>query len=758
MVFEGPSRDEPHRVAVKNRRNTHSASLVLRLPSWGLALLSLSLIQLALPGRADAVRTQKLPVVRLQGGPVQALAPAGVTMTPPAVPGWGMCGAFRTVGNMDATAIFAENPPNLLTEKEVFSGSVNTFMDASPRDRFDETLLTVFDLSNNLMFTDEGSRGDYTMPPDCRPLEPGCQYPGSVRSGADRSKGFGTRFRGYLRVPQDWTNNSLHFGFFVDRAVALKIWDVDPGSKPPMQKLTEHLILSHSPDRVGKPCRVSNTIVFKEAGIYPIEITGASILNSASTEFVYFIGDFDDIEEYVSAKPSAFTVDPGGFQRVPLTQFYQTLNGDAPYAYGDPTGYKGADLLLGQQCPQGSKDVPGDSLESGVCDFENIPLTPPATRAHYCNSAAVCAPCVVDTHCGVGCPACGPLQHCRLKEGGIRNDPRYYSCDICRNDSECPRGNICVEGMCSPAPNCCPEGTSQIDIAPAGQPPNYICSECNNDADCKDASKGTCDRENGRCIAAKAECNTDDNCNVTGPSGSGCQSCKTVDPNRPYCLNGSNCVQCKSDYHCAEGQFCLSGQCTYCTQDAHCGPTCVRCDLNTPYCATPISDLNPRQMVDRKCVRCLSDDHCNAGERCDPATHTCSGADKRDCPQGQVGLGDRCVECYSNIHCGCGRFCDLETNTCNQGCKDTADCQGTQCCSRETNTCLVGRCAPGTVHGGYSCGCGMADIGSAQEDLEAPEAMRLMARSRGTLVAGFATALLWLLLRRRSARAQKGWG
>ena len=755
MVFEGSSRDEPHRVAVKNRRNTQPASFASRVPFWGIALFSLSLIQLALPGRADAVRTQKLPVVRLQGGPVQALAPAGVSppVTPPALDGWGICGAFRTTGNTSAATVFDQNPDNLQTMKERFSDSVNVFMDMSPQERFDETLLAPFDLSNNVTLVNQDSLGDYQSTPGCQPLKNGCNYPGSLRSGANLTRGFGSRFRGYLRVPQGWLNSSLHFGFFTDRAVALKIWDMDAKSGA----LSEHLVLSRGPDLVSYQWRVTNTVVFKEAGIYPIEVTGASFANTAITEFVYWIGDFDDIDEYVSDQSSLFR--DKGFTLVPRTQFYQTLNGDPPYAYGDPASYKAADLLLGQQCDRQFADVPGASLEPGVCSFENIPLTPPNTRAHYCNSAAVCAPCVVDTHCGVGCPACGPGQHCRLKDGGVRNDPRDYTCNLCRTDSECPRGNVCIEGMCAPAPSCCPDGTSMIDIAPAGQPPNVICSECNSDTDCKDAAKGTCDRENGRCIEAKPDCNTDDNCNVTGPSGAGCQPCKSVDPNRPYCLNGNNCVQCKSDYNCPEGQFCLSGQCTYCTQDAHCGPTCVRCDLNTPYCATPISDLNPRQPVDRKCVRCLSDDHCGEGGRCDPATHQCVRTDTCDpaCPAGQFCYGNRCVGCYANIQCGCGQFCDLETNTCNQGCKDTADCQGTQCCSRETNTCLAGRCAPGTVHGGYSCGCGMADVGSAQEDLEAPEAVRLMARSRGVMLAGFATALLWVLLRRRRPGAQKDW-
>ena len=738
---------------MKNRRSTQPARPGLRNPSWGLALLSLSLIQSALPGRADAWTKQQLPVVQLTGGPVQALTADGASPaeTPPLLDGFGVCGAFRSEGTMNATAIFKENPTNIVINAEVFSGSVNTFMDASPRDRFDETLITLFDLSNNRLFTDESSRGDYTNPPDCRPLEPGCQFPGSLRSGADLDKGFGTRFRGYLRVPKEWVGPAVHLGFFVDRGVALKIWDLDRKT----QKRSEHLVLSHSPDRVGKPFRVTNTVFFKEAGIYPIEITGASIRNSASTEFVYFIGDIGDIEDSVSSTPSPFTDPMMPWRRVPRTQFYQTLNGDAPYAYGDPKNYRPADVLLGQQCDARFADVPGRSLEPAVCDFENIPLDPPATRAHYCNSASVCAPCVVDTHCGVDCPACGPGQHCRLMKDGIRNDPRYYACNLCRNDAECPRGQLCdADGMCQTAPSCCPEGTRQIDIALKGttdQPPHYICSECETDADCKDASKGVCDRENGRCIAAKPDCNTDDSCNVSGPNGAGCQPCKSVDPNRPYCLNGNNCVQCKSDNHCPDGQFCLSGQCTYCTQDAHCGPTCVRCPEAAPFCATTISDLNPRQPVDRKCVRCLSDEHCGEDGRCDQSTHQCVRTDTCDptCPQGQFCLGDRCVGCFSNIHCGCGKFCDLETNTCQQGCKDTADCQGTQCCSRETNTCLAGRCAPGRVHGGYSCGCGMADIGSAQDDGAVPAAVKLAAQSRGTLLAGVATALLWVLLRRR---------
>ena len=739
---------------MEKRRNTQLGGSVLRHPLWGLALFSLSVILLALPGRADANPLQDLPVVRLLGGPARALPPDGVSspMSPPASDGLGMCGAFRSAGT-EAAKIFKPNPDIVIAVTEAFSGSVNTFMDASPRDRFDETVLTPFDFSNNRRLNDEGSKGDYILTPGCQPLEPGCQFPGSIRSGADLEKGFGTRFRGYLRVPKGWVGQSVHLGFFVDRAVALKIWDADPDTKDSLQRFTEHLVLSHGPDLNGKPCRVTNTVIFKEPGIYPIEITGASILNSASTEFVYFVGDYTDIDEFTGSQESPFRTDPMRRWDLMLpTQFYQTLNGDPPYAYGDPSSYKPADLLLGQQCDQNFKDAPRRVLDRnpGVCDFENIPLRPPGARAHYCNSAAVCAPCVVDTHCGVGCPACPEGQRCRLRRNGVRNDPYYYACNLCQTDADCRRGQTCDDdGMCQEAASCCPDGTRWINIAPEGQPETFICSECEIDTDCKDAAKGICDRENGRCIAAKPDCDTDDRCDVTGPGGAGCQSCKSIDPNRPYCLNGNNCVQCKSDSHCPEGQFCLSGQCAFCTQDAHCGPSCARCPDAAPFCATPLSDLNPRQAADRKCVRCLSDAHCGDGERCDQSTHTCSAADRSDCSPGQRGLGDRCVECYANNHCGCGRFCDLETNTCQQGCKDTADCQGTQCCSRETNTCLAGRCAPGMVHGGYSCGCGMADVGTAQEEGGVPESVRRVAQSRGTLLAAAATALLWLLLRRR---------
>jgi uncharacterized protein (TIGR03382 family) len=206
-----------------------------------------------------------------------------------------------------------------------------------------------------------------------------------------------------------------------------------------------------------------------------------------------------------------------------------------------------------------------------------------------------------------------------------------------------------------------------------------------------------CDTVNGRCVAALAECNTSDRC------GPGCVRCPAE---RPLCLDGQVCVECRNDLECGEGKFCLSGECASCTTDRHCGPRCGACGRSTPYC------LSDGTTAHSTCVGCRTDTDCGGG-RCNPNTHTCENTATTcavTCAANRVCQGTACVECFADAHCPCGGTCDPATNTCSSTCEDSGDCLGVQHCSASTHLCERGRRKPGTEPRGGSFCCDTTDL------------------------------------------------
>jgi Cys-rich repeat protein len=193
-------------------------------------------------------------------------------------------------------------------------------------------------------------------------------------------------------------------------------------------------------------------------------------------------------------------------------------------------------------------------------------------------------------------------------------------------------------------------------------------------------------------VDAIPECNTADRC---GPA------CVRCPGERPFCLDGQVCVECRNDLECGDGKFCLSGECASCTDDRHCGERCEACGKDAPFCLTDGTTAGS------SCVQCRTDAECPGGT-CDSATHTCvnSGACAVTCAEDLVCNGSACVQCFADAHCPCGGTCDTATNTCSTSCEDSGDCLGVEHCSASTQVCERGRRKPGSEPRGGAFCCG----------------------------------------------------
>ncbi|MEZ4394166.1 MAG: hypothetical protein R3A48_24090 [Polyangiales bacterium] len=225
-------------------------------------------------------------------------------------------------------------------------------------------------------------------------------------------------------------------------------------------------------------------------------------------------------------------------------------------------------------------------------------------------------------------------------------------------------------------------GPDVVDAPPADAPQG-----CPSDEACPDPSAPVCDLASGRCV----RCTTaNDRC----PTGS-------------YCVGLDQCAPgCRGDQDCAQS-----------AGDG--GATSLRCDVGT-----------------RRCVECVTDAHCPAGNLCVGNLCVAGCNEGQMCPAGQSCCGGGCVNPQENTaHCGgCGMTCAVANGaaaclngTCSvgmctapyadcdamaaNGCetdtqRDVSHCGGCgmACASRPNSgaSCAAGRCE-------YACAPGFAD-------------------------------------------------
>lgn len=629
-----------------------------------------------------------------RANPEQPLAPVVVTGDPvassPTQEGTGLCIASRV-----STSPAMDFPQNSAS----FSGGINTFLETAPTTsnpnvRVTTVLRTPLDLSNNNASGLQSSYGDFVDAMGAW----GCMTGGCALFRNDTSTSFASRLRGYLNVTPEMVGRVLHFGIYTDDAASLVIYDNSA-------RFYEVIV---RPPELGLPTwRTTNSVTFRKAGLYPVELIYAEISEHAALEVSVLIGDFADFERPANDNP--VNLRTSGFSVLEPARFYQTESGRPSYP----------DL---NQCSQCKRQYTNTAGNNG-CD-----------PGYYCNGAALCAPCDSSLFCGDTCSPCGastplclnrngsftcvqcsddsqcPNGRCDLTTNECRgcktdaNCPTGQHCGAdnecheCTNDSQCPRGQVCADNTCQACStkdscagsscNCCPGGLQCASTAPGASP---TCVECTHDSQCSDGKR--CDLANGRCVDKIAECNTSERC------GDQCAKCPS---DRPYCLDGQVCVACRSDLECGDGKYCLSGECASCTTDKRCGARCGACPSETPFCLTDGTTAGS------SCVACRSDSDCGPGGSCDPTTRTCSASTcSVSCTDGNVCYGDSCVQCFADAHCPCGGTCDPATNTCTTSCNDSEDCLGgVQYCSAATLQCERGRRKPGTEPQGGAFCCG----------------------------------------------------
>ncbi|HVE88014.1 MAG TPA: outer membrane exchange protein TraA family protein [Myxococcales bacterium] len=438
------------------------------------------------------------------------------------------------------------------------------------------------------------------------------------------------------------------------------------------------------PPQLGAPTwRTTNAVTFTSPGLYPVEVLYAEIVEFSALEMSILDGTFTDFELPANQSGSV-DLAAAGFQLLTPAAFQLTEDGSLPTA--NPNACT--------QCLRQNANAPGN----GGCGAGN-----------YCNAAAICAPCTSSNFCGPSCTPCnGSTPVCATLAGvtqcvqckgdqDCRPDQKCNAgtgqCQECTTSLDCPRGKVCSpQGTCQicstddacagTSCNCC-GGNQRCLTLQAGVAPT--CAECAADADCGSGKR--CDLQNGRCVDQLPACDTSDRC---GPS---CVRCPT---DRPFCLDGQVCVSCRSDLDCGSGEFCLSGECSPCTTDRRCGGRCESCGGDTPHCDASGGAGH--------CVQCREDSDCAVGT-CDRAAGECVSGCLATCGPGTFCDGRRCVECYADSQCGCSGVCDVAMGQCVSGCNSSNDCGPAEHCSTSTGSCERGRIKPNTEPkgGGFCC-------------------------------------------------------
>ncbi|WP_428266113.1 outer membrane exchange protein TraA family protein [Haliangium sp.] len=590
---------------------------------------------------------------------------------PLAQDGTGLCSA--TAQSQDVNNDFGQ------LNAATFSNGINTFIESKvPASLVVYVVRTLLDLSNNNAEGSARSFGDFEgAVPDCP--DSGCPFP-----ILDTTTAFGSRLRGFLNVTADMVGPPIHIGLYADDAVSITFFEDGGGSR---EVLVQQPVL-------GTPTfRLTETVIFQQPGLYPVEILYVEIAEHAALEFSYIIGDPTDPRWTGDFQRPSDTdpvfLDEVGFLLFPADFFFQAISG-AP-SFPDP-----------DQCQQCSRQFAGVPSGDHGCP-----------QAYYCNEAALCAPCDTALFCGPSCSPCGAATPFCV------NVNERYQCVECGNDDHCPTGFVCADNACVPyecgvdsecsrdelcinnvcqscnrddqcagnSCNCCPVGSTggqmQCRSLAAGEEP--VCVECLGDENCTGGRR--CDLVTGQCVQVLTVNRRFDCC------GDDCVQCPD---DLPYCLasdtGGAACAECRSDVDCPDGAFCMSGQCLPCVRDRRCGLRCESCGGDTPFCD------GGDQAAQALCVGCRDNADCGEGEQCNAVSKSCEpAACAMSCAEATPYChGGQCVQCFADTQCPCGGTCDLESFTCSTSCRNNLDCLGATHC-RWDDAGEARECAPGRM-------------------------------------------------------------
>jgi hypothetical protein len=407
-----------------------------------------------------------------------------------------------------------------------------------------------------------------------------------------------------------------------------------------------------------------------------------------------------------------------------------------------------------EQCPG------ADLCVDGACDA--CGLDTDCQAGEYCSDSNTCVakmpvggPCSSGDTCLSG--------NCKLLVGqllktctcSVNSDCTDPSKPLCKNDdticvecktaTDCDTGDYCtsdktcaakqpVGGLCSKNAGCLSGDCTQ-------QPgTNISFCHCASDSDCAgevcDTSSGACEEctGDGDCGNGEYCSTTSQECNPKKPLGVPCG----VDDSS--CLSGhcagallSVCVECESDGHCGNDEYCSSNSCAGqkvvglpCGDDDEC--TSGSCEAlfagGVKLCQCTNDGQCPNVCDENTgfCEECLVNSHCDTGEFCSssdeceaklsvgqPGCSVNSDCLSNNCEQIIAGVAlnhcvctsdsqcesdpktedeckestGSCVECTSSTHCSNTQYC--KSNDCIAKLPDGVPCS--------TNTsCLSGKC------------------------------------------------------------------
>lgn len=387
---------------------------------------------------------------------------------PPGLKPNGLCAKYRLTDRPLQTFLEDNNPNTSFDARQTIHNNMAGFLNETSG--VIERLLTSpmpIDLFNHVQEGDF-KYGEFTvMNPDpargCNSI--GCRFFFDLENGVpkvgtgDQTKtnpttysGFGTRLRGFLNVPAEWLNQPVNFALFADDGASLVLWDKGNAENRHYANL-RHIVISSGRAGGRRDQIVStNRVFFKSPGLYPIELVHAQAGVVAILEWSVKVGDhrFPDGRNKQEWPPGLMDVrlNPGGenmppprFEILDAGRFYQTTTGDSPFDEG--------------KCQQCNRDFAGRAGAGPTVGCDRMD--------HFCNEAALCAPCTDDSHCGTSCAPCNPNEICKDKAGsgkaadfacvpcGGDNPDRCRTPTSCTSDGECRIDECCNGAVCIPA-------------------------------------------------------------------------------------------------------------------------------------------------------------------------------------------------------------------------------------------------------------------------------------------------------------------
>jgi streptogramin lyase len=293
----------------------------------------------------------------------------------------------------------------------------------------------------------------------------------------------------------------------------------------------------------------------------------------------------------------------------------------------------------------------------------------------------------------------------------------------CSDGNGCTQTDSCQAGVCAGANPVVCTASDQCHVAGVCNPANGTCSNPNaaNGAACNDANgcTQTDSCQAGVCTGGNpVACTAADQCHDPGICNPATGTCSN--PNRPNgtaCSDGNTCTAMDT---CQAG-VCAGGPGVACPAPDQCHDPGV-CDPTTGICSNPAkangtacSDANGCTQADTcqagTCqagapVVCTASDACHEPGVCDPATGTCSGAQRPDgtaCSDGSactqtdacqagVCVGGNGVVCTASDQCHDAGICDPATGNCSDPAKpDGTACDDANACTA-ADTCQAGVC------------------------------------------------------------------